>query len=91
MARKRDNQKKKSRNRNERRDLSKGERAIGHGMLYSDPDKGGRGNKKKGGETPGLARFVCEAHRGLNSVLPNIIRCGVVFFKASHQFRHRGG
>jgi hypothetical protein len=50
-----------------------------HGMIYSDPYKGGKGNKKKGGETSGLARFVREAQRGLNSVLPNIIRRGVVF------------
>jgi hypothetical protein len=31
--------------RSERRDLSKGERAMGHAWLYPEPEKGGRGNK----------------------------------------------
>lgn len=41
--------------RSERRDLSKGEKAMGIAMLYPEPEKGGRGNKKKVGETPGFS------------------------------------
>jgi hypothetical protein len=31
--------------RSERRDISKGQRAMGHALLFPDPEKGGRGKK----------------------------------------------
>jgi hypothetical protein len=37
--------------RSERRDLSKGEKAMALAMLYPEPDKRGRGNKGKAEET----------------------------------------
>lgn len=42
--------------RSERRDLSKGERAMGMALLYPEPEKGGRGNKVKALETSGFSR-----------------------------------
>ncbi|UPT99243.1 ParB N-terminal domain-containing protein [Bradyrhizobium barranii subsp. apii] len=41
--------------RSERRDISKGQRAMGHALLFPDAEKGGRG-KKKVPETGGFSR-----------------------------------
>ena len=44
------------RDRGERRDVTKGERAMAHAMLYPELDKRGRGNKAKGAETADFSR-----------------------------------
>jgi ParB/Sulfiredoxin domain len=38
-----------------RRSVTKGQQAMRHALLYPEPEKGGRGHKKKGGETPGFS------------------------------------
>jgi hypothetical protein len=64
------------------RDLSKGERAMGHAMLYPifEKEKGGRGNKKVG-ETPGFsAKRLFDARKvfGSDPELAQRVRDGVV-------------
>lgn len=57
--------------RSERRDLSKGEKAMGLAFLYPEPEKGGRGNKRKVGETPGFSeRRLYDARAVLRHSLP---------------------
>jgi ParB-like nuclease domain len=41
--------------RSERRDITKGQRAMGHALLYPDPERGGRGKKGKVTETVGFS------------------------------------
>jgi hypothetical protein len=54
--------------RSERRDLSKGQRAMGLAFLYPDPEKGGRGKKTQATnsvETMGFSRSRLDQARAV--------------------------